>query len=144
MTITAESSLSGLPSETRVTATAAVALVVVVAMLVVGGGSTTATVEEAATEAAEEAGDGPGRWRLCSVFYFSPIFFLTVTAAATEGRGDAAVSSREAHSGHVVLVAVIDMLPLALALALVSLFLLSSSPFPLLPLFPPPSPSPPP
>jgi hypothetical protein len=75
------------------------AVVAVAAMSVVGGGSATARVEEAATEAAEEAGDGPGGWRLCSVFYFSPIFFLTIIAAATEGRGDVAVSSREAHPG---------------------------------------------
>jgi hypothetical protein len=61
------------------------AVVAVTAMLVVGGGSATAMVEEAATEAAEVVGDGPGGWRLCSVFYFSPIFFLTITAAATEG-----------------------------------------------------------
>jgi hypothetical protein len=61
------------------------AVVAVAVMSVMGGGSATATVQEAATEAAEEADDGPGGWRLCSVFYFSPIFFLTVTAAATEG-----------------------------------------------------------
>ncbi len=117
-------------------------VVAVAAMSVVGGGGATAMVEEAATEAAEEAGDGPGGWRLCSVFYFSPIVFLTIAAAATEGRGNVAVSSREAHSGRVVLVAFVDVLPLASASA--SLFLLSSSPFPSLSLFPPPSPSPPP
>ena len=50
-------------------------VVAVAAMSVVGGGSATATKDEAATEAAEEAGNGPGGWRLCSVFYFSPIFF---------------------------------------------------------------------
>jgi hypothetical protein len=111
-------------------------------MSVVGGGSAMATVEEAATKAAEEAGDGPGGWRLCSEFYFSPIFFLTVTAAPTEGRGDVAVSSLEAHSGRVVLVAFVDVLSLASALA--SLFSLSLSPFPSLSLFPPPSPPPPP
>jgi hypothetical protein len=120
------------------------AVVAVAAMLVVGGGSVTAMVEEAATEAAEEADDGPGGWRLCSVFYFSPIFFLTVTAAATEGRGHFAVSSREAHSRHVVLIAFVDMLLSVLALALASLFLLSLLPFLLLSLFPPPSPSLPP
>jgi hypothetical protein len=43
--------------------------------LVVEGGSAAATEEEAAMEAAEEAGDGLGGWRLCSVFYFSPNFF---------------------------------------------------------------------
>ncbi len=118
------------------------AVVAVVAMSVVGGGSITATVEEAATEAAEEAGHGPGGWRLCSVFYFSPIFFLNVTA--TEGQGDVAVSSREAYSGRVVLVAFVDVLSLALASASASLFSLSSSRFPSLSLFPPPSPSPPP
>ncbi len=77
----------------------ALSVVTVAAMLVVGGGSTTATVEETATEVAEEAGDGPGGWRLCSVFYFSPIFFLTVDAAATKGRGNITVFSREASSG---------------------------------------------
>ncbi len=118
------------------------AVVAVAAMSVVTGGSATATVEEAATESAEEVGDGPGGWRLCSVFYFSPIFFLTVTAAATEGRGNVAVSSREAHSGRVVFVVFVDVLSLASASA--SLFLLSSSPFPLLLLFTPPSPSSPP
>ncbi len=117
------------------------AVVAVAAMLVVGGGSATATVEEAATEAAEEASVGPGGWRLCSVFYFSPIFFLTVTATATKGQGDVVVSSCEAHSGRVVFVAFVDVLLLELASA--SLFLLSSLPFPLLLLFPPPSPSPP-
>ncbi len=114
------------------------AVVAVAAMSVVGGESATATVEEAAREAAEEAGDGPGGWWLCSVFYFSPIFFLTITAAATEGRGNVAVSSREAHSGRVVLVAFINVLSLASA----SVSLLSLSPFPSLSLFPPPSPLP--
>ncbi len=51
------------------------AVVAVAAMLVVGGGSATAMVEEAAMEAAEEAGNGPGRWQLCSLFKFKPIFF---------------------------------------------------------------------
>jgi hypothetical protein len=118
------------------------AVVAVAAMSVVGGGSATATVEEATTEAAEEAGDGPGGWRLCNVFYFSPIFFLTLTAAATEGRGDVVVSIREAHSGRVVLVVFVNVLSLALGLA--SLLSLSSSPFLLLSLFPPLSLSPPP
>ncbi len=120
------------------------AVVAVATMSVVGGESVTAMVEEAAMEAAEEAGDGPGGWRLCCVFYFSPIFFLTVTAAATEGRGDVAVSSRQAHSGRVVLVAFVNMLSSALVSASASLFSLSSSLFPLLSLFLPPSPSPPP
>ena len=120
------------------------AVVALAAMSAVGGGSKTAMVGEAATEVAEEAGDGPGGWRLCSVFYFSPIFFLTVTAAATKGRGDVAVSSREAHSGRVVLVAFVNMLSSASVSASASLFSLSSSLFPLLSLFLPPSPSPPP
>jgi hypothetical protein len=108
--------------------------------LVVGGGSTMAMEEEAATEAAEEVGNGPGGWPLCSIVYFSPIFFLTVTTAATEGQGGVVVSSREAHSGRVVLIVFVNVLSLVLALA--SLFLLSSSPFLLLLLFTPPSPSP--
>jgi hypothetical protein len=98
-----------------------------------------ATVQEAAMEAAEEAGDGPGGWGLCSVFYFSPIFF---SAAATKGWGNVAVSSCEAHSGRVLLIAFVDVL--LLASASVSLFLLSSLPFPSLSLFLSPSPSPPP
>jgi hypothetical protein len=112
-------------------------VVAVAAMSVVGGGSATATVEEAATAAPEEADDGPGGWRLCSVFYLSPVSFLTVTTTATEGRGEGAVSSREAHPGRVVLVAVVD----APSSALASLSSLSSLMFPSL--FPPPSPSPP-
>jgi hypothetical protein len=100
------------------------------------------TVEEAATEAAEEAGNGPGGWQLCSVFYFSPIFFLTVTATTTEGQGNVAGSSREARSGCVVLIAFVNVLSSASASA--SLFLLSSLPFSSLLLFPPPSLSPPP
>jgi hypothetical protein len=51
------------------------AVVAVAAMLVVGGVSATETVVEVATAAAEEADDGRGGWRLCSVIYFSPIFF---------------------------------------------------------------------
>jgi hypothetical protein len=115
-------------------------VVAVAGMLVVGGGSAMAMVEEAAMEAAEKAGNGPGGWRLCSVFHFSPILFLTV--AATEGQGDVAVSSREAHSRRAVLIAFVNVLSLALALA--SLFLLSLLPFPLLLLFPSPSLLPPP
>jgi hypothetical protein len=71
--------------------------------------------------------------------YFILVLF-TVTAAATKGRGNVAVSIREAHSGHVILVAFIDVLLLVSASA--SLFLLSSSPFPPLSLFLPPSPLP--
>jgi hypothetical protein len=80
----------------------------------------------------------------CAVYFILVLFFLTVTDAATEGQGDAAVSSREAHSGYVVLVAVVDALLSTLASTLASLSLLSLSPFPLLLLFPPPSPLPPP
>ncbi len=78
----------------------------------------------------------------CVVYFILVLCFsLTVTAADTEGRGNVAVSSREAHSGRVVLVAFVDVLS---ALALASLFLLSSLPFPSLSLFLPLSPSPPP
>ncbi len=60
------------------------AVVAVAVMTVVGGVSTMVMVEEVATAAAEVADDGRGRWRLCSVIYFSPFFFLNVIAAATE------------------------------------------------------------
>jgi hypothetical protein len=55
------------------------------------GGSALATVEEAATAAADEADDGQGGQR-CAVFFFSLINFITVTATATEGRGDGAAA----------------------------------------------------
>ncbi len=82
------------------------------------------------TAAAEEAVDGPGRWWLCSVIYFIPIFFLTITAATTKGPGDVAVSSRKTHPGRVVLVGVFNKTLAASAAALLSL--LSLLPFPLL------------
>jgi hypothetical protein len=37
-------------------------------------------------------GQWAGRVTLCSLFFFSPIIFLTVTATATEGRGDGAAA----------------------------------------------------
>ncbi len=77
------------------------AAVAVAAKLVVEEVSTLALVQEAATMTAEEVDIWQGGWRLCSVNYFSPIFF--------------AFSSHEAHSGSVVLVAVADGLSSALA-----------------------------
>ncbi len=39
--------------------------------------------------------------------FFSPIIFLTITATATEGQDNGAVSSREAHPRRVVLIAIL-------------------------------------
>ncbi len=58
-----------------------------------------AKVEEEVAAAAEEVDDWQGGWQLCSVIYFGPIVFLTVTTSAAEGQGNCAVSSREAHPG---------------------------------------------
>jgi hypothetical protein len=74
------------------------------------------------------------------VYFILVLFFLTVTPATTKGQGNVAVSSHEALSGCVILVAVFDVLSLASVLA--SLLSLSLLPFLLLPLFPPLSPSP--
>jgi hypothetical protein len=74
-------------------------------------------------------------------FFFSQIIFLTITTTTTEGRGDGAVASHEAHPGRVVLVTVVDA-PL-LASVLQSLSSLSTWPLPSLSLFLPPSLSPP-
>jgi hypothetical protein len=71
----------------------------------------------------------------CVVYFMLVLFFLT--AAATKGRGNVAVSSREAHSGRVVLVAFVNVLLSPLVSA--SLFLLSLLPFLLLLLFASPS-----
>jgi hypothetical protein len=86
-------------------------------------------VEEVATAAAEEANNRPGGWRLCSVFYFTPIF-VTVTTTATEGGGNGAVSSRKINLGPVVLIAVIDASLLASALLSLQSSLLCPSLFP--------------
>jgi hypothetical protein len=93
----------------------------------------TATVDEVATAAAEEVDNGWGGWQLCSVIYCSPIFFLTSTTTTTVSQDKHAVSSREAHTTNVVLVAVVDALLPALVSVLLSLL------SPLLLLFPSPS-----
>ncbi len=67
-----------------------------------------ATVVEVATVAAEKADDGQGRQWLCIFLFWSNFFSLIVTATATEGQGNGAVSTHKAHSGHVVLVNVVD------------------------------------
>ncbi len=74
-----------------------------------------------ATAAAEEADDGPGGWRLCSVIYLSTIFFLPVTTTNTESQGGGTVSSHKAHPGRVILVGVVDAPPLASMSASLSL-----------------------
>jgi hypothetical protein len=52
------------------------------------------------------------------ILFSSDFFFLTITATATEDRGVGVISSRKAHPGHDVLIAVLDAPSLALALAL--------------------------
>jgi hypothetical protein len=69
--------------------------------------------------------------------FFSQIIFLTITTTTTEGQGDSAVASHEAHPGRVVLVTVVDAPLLASVLQLLSL--LSMCPSPLPSLFLPPS-----
>jgi hypothetical protein len=61
-------------------------------MSMVEGGSVMATVDEMAMLAGEETDDGRGGRQLCSVFFYSN-FFLTVTAADTDCRGNGPVSS---------------------------------------------------
>jgi hypothetical protein len=92
----------------------------VAAMLVVEGG-VKATVEEG-----RRGGQWAGRAAAVLCTYFSPIYFLTVTATATEDQGNGAVSSHEAYLRRVILVAVVNVLMLILA----SQSLLSPSLFP--------------
>jgi hypothetical protein len=70
-------------------------------------------------------GHWAGRLTAVQCNVFSPIFFLNVIATATEGQGEHAVSSREAHPRSVVPLTVVNALLLALASALLSLLSLS-------------------
>jgi hypothetical protein len=111
------------------------AVVAVAAMSVVRGGSATARVQEAATEVAEEADDGPGGWRLCSVFYCSAIFFSPSPLPSPK----AEATLRSLAVRHIPGVPS-SLLSLMLGFLIVAVIIAVSVAV----LFPPPSPSPPP
>jgi hypothetical protein len=57
-----------------------------------GGGERDSNGRGVGGGGSRRGGRWAGRGTLCSLFFFSPIIFLTVTTTATEGRGDGAAA----------------------------------------------------
>jgi hypothetical protein len=57
-----------------------------------GGGERNGNVRGGSDGGSRRGGQWAGQAVLCSLLFFSPIIFLTVTATATEGQGDGAAA----------------------------------------------------